>query len=42
MLKSYIVMQIIYMAHDHCFLYIYHGQNLLLTVDTEIELTFDN
>jgi len=24
------------------YIYIYHGQNLLLTVDTEIELTFDN
>ena len=30
------------MAHDNCFLYMYHGQNLLLTADTEIELTSDS
>jgi hypothetical protein len=24
------------------YIYIYHGQNLLLIVDTEIELTFDS
>jgi len=29
----------IYMAHEHC---LYHGQNLLLTVETEIKLTFDS